>query len=450
LPCTILSWSCAFFLPPSMTNHRPPSLPSTSSAKALSTNSTPPQLTVNTTVVTVPPWAKDEPPSPQDVPFSTPRLLTRPTSSGDLASFRSHSDIGPDNGNGSSSLSRWFPFTLPRQSGRVMQHAEHEQSPPQLNRKASLFKDKRRSWLPNQSIREPPSSFSKRRSEKTTARQAEIPSSNYRNDWNLSIALPAPAPFTVNQTDSPGWETPWTSRAGAQGPFHSRSRHDASNYDEEENLEGHSGSSETHDDSKWKSRRKRLRIFLLNNPYVPLLFRLINISFTTGTLAVAIHIRLREKEHNLTGVVGSSPTLIIIFAPLTLVHVIGAIYLEYFGRPLGLWRTSAKLAHTLSEVLFICAWSAALSLCFDNFFTSLVPCVSPSAISWYDSLPRPHLDIPTVEGSVGDVLCDSQLALICLVFVSLVMYCINLVISLYRIFEKIKYLPGAPLGMRNS
>ncbi len=113
--------------------------------------------------------------------------------------------------------------------------------------------------------------------------------------------------------------------------------------------------------------------------------------------------------------------------------------LEYFGRPLGLWRTSGKLAHTLLEVLFICAWSAALSLCFDNFFTSLVPCASPSATSWYNELPRPARNLPTFEGSVGDILCDSQLALICLVGVGLLMYCSNLVISLFRIFEKVKY-----------
>ncbi|KAE9410984.1 hypothetical protein BT96DRAFT_244814 [Gymnopus androsaceus JB14] len=261
--------------------------------------------------------------------------------------------------------------------------------------------------------------------------------------------MPTPRPpFTLNQVNSPGWETPWTSRAGAQGPFHSRLGHGGDEDEEEENLESHSDTSGANV-SRWKSRRKKLRMFLLTHPYVPLLFRFINISFTTATLAIAIRIRESEKRNEVVGVVGSSPTLIIIFAPLTLVHVIGAIYLEYFGRPLGLWRTSAKLAHTLSEVLFICAWSAALSLCFDNFFTSLIPCTAPSSISWYDSLPRPHLNLPTVEGSVGDVLCDDQLALICLVFVSLIMYVTNLVISLYRIFEKVKYLPGAPLGLRS-
>jgi len=118
------------------------------------------------------------------------------------------------------------------------------------------------------------------------------------------------------------------------------------------------------------------------------------------------------------------------------------LQLEYFGRPLGLWRTSAKLAHTLLETVFICAWSAALSLCFDNFFTSSIPCAPWSRISWYNELPRPPSNLPTFEGSTGDHICDSQLALICLVFVGLLMYCISLVISLYRIFEKVKYYQG--------
>ncbi|KAF5390308.1 hypothetical protein D9757_002816 [Collybiopsis confluens] len=365
-------------------------------------------------------WAidEDETPSPQEEP-SLPQQI--PGASTDAASFRSNSDLGRNrhrHHEGSSSLSRWFAFTLPRHSGREFQDSAFES-----NGKTFLFKDKRKSWLPSPTVREFPSSFSKRTNEKNPAGSSEHRpmGSERRKEWHMSIAMPpASAPFTMNQTNSPGWETPWTSRVGAQGPFHARSREGGSAFDEGEILESHTGTSGSHDDSRWKSRRKRLRIFLLNNPYVPLLtlsfklFRIINISFTAGTLAVAIRIRLAEMRYGVEGVVGSSPTLIIIFAPLTLVHVISAIYLEYFGRPLGLWRTSAKLAHTLSEVLFICAWSAALSLCFDNFFTSLVPCAPPSAISWYNKIPRPNSDLPTVEGSVGDFLCDSQLALICL------------------------------------
>ena len=157
--------------------------------------------------------------------------------------------------------------------------------------------------------------------------------------------------------------------------------------------------------------------------------------------------------------------LVIIFAPLTLVHVMLAIYvitarrsspavadpdcfaqLEYFGRPLGLWHTSGKLAHTLLETLFICAWSAALSLCFDNYFTSVIPC-SEEGNEWYNELPPPPT-IPDV-GSFGPRICKNQLALICLVGFGLVMYCMSLIISLYRIFEKVKYIgPTNPSSWR--
>jgi hypothetical protein len=119
------------------------------------------------------------------------------------------------------------------------------------------------------------------------------------------------------------------------------------------------------------------------------------------------------------------------------------LQLEYWGRPLGLWRTSAKLGYTLSETLFICAWSAALSLCFDNIFTSPLQCTPTSSTKWFSDLPpQPN----PLTGSIGrsndgptDQICDSQGALIALVTVGLFSYCANLVISLFRIFEKVKY-----------
>jgi hypothetical protein len=106
--------------------------------------------------------------------------------------------------------------------------------------------------------------------------------------------------------------------------------------------------------------------------------------------------------------------------------------------------------HTLFEVVFICAWSAALSLCFDNFFTSLLPCAAEKHIRWYNQLPRPTIDLHNVEGTAGDEICESQLALICLVTVGLMTYCINLVISLFRIVEKVKYHPVDTRNWRQS
>ncbi len=103
-----------------------------------------------------------------------------------------------------------------------------------------------------------------------------------------------------------------------------------------------------------------------------------------------------------------------------------------------------KLIHTLSDTFFVCAWSAALALCFDNYFTSVIGCAPRSASSWYNQLPRPVPPVPNLgrgEGEPGDYICDHQVVLIALVFIGLIMYCSNLFISLFRIFEKVKYHP---------
>ncbi|KAK0456437.1 hypothetical protein ARMSODRAFT_949092 [Armillaria solidipes] len=403
---------------------RPPSSSTTTSMhKHTSIRSNRPVPTIST-VVTVPPWAKDEPPSPKEQPSISDFHYVSESRPSDIGSFQSVA-----------SPSRWWTFThpWPTHSGPT----SYPDDPSKSEKKPqNSFKDRSMAWLPSSATAFREGSSFVRRGEKGP--DSPEHAQRHRRDWNLSISLPTPVanPFTLTHNATPGWETPWTARPTAQGPSRSEERDDGYGFGDVEHA---SSSTSSRDITVWQRRKKRLRAFILTNTYVPLLFRFINLTFTTIALGVAIRVRQREREHGVMGALGSSPTLVIIFAPLTLVHVLTAVYLEYFGRPLGLWRTSGKLAHTLLEVLFICAWSAALSLCFDNFFTSLVPCASPSATSWYNELPRPASNLPTFEGSVGDTLCDSQLALICLVGVGLLMYCSNLVISLFRIFEKVKY-----------
>ncbi|KAF8446061.1 hypothetical protein L210DRAFT_3442883 [Boletus edulis BED1] len=388
-------------MPAPSTISKPPSLPSLSSSNAAHSYSvrahaftTPSNARA---VVTEPPWAQDEPPSPTDQSDEIDRLghrsvaTTRPS---DLASSsRSSLDrLTRERDN----RSRWWTFVRPRQGSvkhdwRGIDTIDHDQPPTD---------DRQSQYLA--SSRERPSD--------------ESPV--------LRSTVPSPAPFGPARNRTLGWDSPW--RGG------------------NERQDTESGEKST----LARSRKNRFSTFILSNIYVPLLFRFINITFTTSALAVAVRIRQWEAEYNVMGAVGSSPTLVIIFAPLTLVHVMVAIYVEYFSRPLGLWRTSGKLAHTLLEVFFICAWSAALSLCFDNYFTSPIPCAPASSIAWYSQLSRPPLR-PLGIGAIGDTICDSQLALICLVMVGLIMYCTNLVISLFRIFEKVKYHAGSTrLGRR--
>jgi hypothetical protein len=366
-------------------------------------------------VITSPPWAKDEPPSPTDEHHFSDTLHaveSRPSVASSNPTYASNS------------ASRWWAFTRPRgDSEAALDPNNIPPVPEKPDRKSVSFRDRSISWLP------------------TAGDGRTFPRRNRQlnRNWNLSITLPTPpvGAFTAQHNATPGWDAPWTSRVGAQGPA---GRHNSEGYNfTEDDEDSNSPVDPNKDYTVWQRRRKRLRAFILSNAYVPLLFRCINIAFTTTALAIAIRIRLLEMRLRITGGLGSSPTLVIIFAPPTLVHVMSSIYLEYFGRPLGLWRTSAKLAHTLSEVFFICAWSAALSLCFDNFFTSIIPCASASSISWYSTIHRPQPDNDPVG---GDKLCDDQLALICLVAFGLLAYCANLIISLYRIFEKVKYHPA--------
>ncbi|KAI0094999.1 hypothetical protein BDY19DRAFT_982307 [Irpex rosettiformis] len=379
------------------------------------------------TVVTAPPWARDEPPSPgEELPPPLPISHEQATlTSLDRPSDARPSDVTSNISSGGETMegpSRWWTFTRPRPEDPARQPLTSSAARLGFNRGRTLSVN----WLP--------ASLSRRPGENSAfPRDREIleeEESTSPNRLHLDLPLPTHSPQTLAQAKTPGWDVPWSPRVPGR-PTASWDTTDVSDLGSDDKT------------SRWQLRKKRVRIYMLTNVYVPLLFRVVNIMFTTSALVIAIRIRRLEMIYGIEGILGASPTLVIIFAPLTLVHVIVAIYLEYFGRPLGLWRTSGKLAHTLVEVVFICAWSAALGLSFDNFFTSIIPCAASSTISWYSSIPRPDTDIPDLNSStgVGETLCDEQIALICLVGVGLIMYCFNLVISLYRIFEKVKYHP---------
>ncbi|KAF8313811.1 hypothetical protein DL93DRAFT_2080685 [Clavulina sp. PMI_390] len=249
-----------------------------------------------------------------------------------------------------------------------------------------------------------------------------------RNPSRLHIPdLPPPVKvYTMAQANTPGWNIPWATMDAEQ--HENDNAYPSSLSDAGSNVTG------------WARRKRRFERFILHNNLTPFLLRILNLAFTSTTLGIAISERLLEKRYNVLGIIGSSINLNILFAPLTILHVLVAIYLEYFGRPLGLWRTSAKLFHTLSETVFICLWSAALSTSADNYFTSTLRCVPFSETHWWNTLPTPNSPLdPNVEGSVGDRMCDHALALVFLTFFSLLTYILSLSVSLFRIFEKVKF-----------
>ncbi|PWN53441.1 hypothetical protein IE53DRAFT_384050 [Violaceomyces palustris] len=253
------------------------------------------------------------------------------------------------------------------------------------------------------------------------------------------IPVSSPEVYTRHQPMTPGWASPWRpeERGGNSieiGKY--RFGQDGTGYFPRTDTGRNSKSSKRRKGKTKLSRRVAWwKNFLIHNPFVPLLFRFINLAFTTATLAVAVKLHLILQAEDATDSVGSSPVVAIIFAPLTLVHVGFQIWIEYKGRPIGIWSVSSKLWYTITELIFICFWSAELSLAFDNYFTSTLVCVSfgnPFANgSRVISDPSPLKD-PQKE----PYICRLQGALIGLCFVSLLAYLVVLIVSLFRIFVR--------------
>lgn len=294
-------------------------------------------------------WARDEPPSPaesEDEHTPTTSVLqvrpsTSATSEGGSVSATTATKHAFEQRGGTS----WWTFN--RKPGQPSQH-EHddpndsEQPIPSTSTKLNWpmlnpanaaekwtrpFRERSKTWLSNA----PYFLNEKRRSQETEKEERDEESPRQsggesadleeRPQWNLHLPPPPREDeFTLTQSRTPGWQTPWTARPSLpansltsaairlqEGPGH----HDS---DDEEKQR-----------SKWYIRRKRLRAFILNNNYVPLvsrvflsvyrinpevefqLFRIINIAFATASLVVAIQIRHKEMKFGVVGAVGSSP-----------------------------------------------------------------------------------------------------------------------------------------------
>ena len=99
----------------------------------------------------------------------------------------------------------------------------------------------------------------------------------HRRSWGFHIPLPTPAPITISQNRTPGWDTPWTPRTGQPLNEFSELRDNSPTGEGEDQATG--GDCKR---TKWYWRRKRIRAFILNNNYVPLVCSTFSSSFPWG------------------------------------------------------------------------------------------------------------------------------------------------------------------------
>jgi len=123
-----------------------------------------------------------------------------------------------------------------------------------------------------------------------------------------------------------------------------------------------------------RSRSARIGSYLMHHPTAPLVCRLLNLFLTVISLAICTAIRKSEIQADRSGILGASTIFVLVVAPLGLMHNLFAIYCEYFGAPIGIWSVSWKMFHTLSELVFVSLWSAALALTMNDELRSPIRC----------------------------------------------------------------------------
>ncbi len=83
----------------------------------------------------------------------------------------------------------------------------------------------------------------------------------------------------------------------------------------------------------------------------------------------------------LPGVIGPSTTLTIAYAAFTILHLLTAIYREYFGRPIGLWACDPRCSGCASTSSSIALWSSAMSLAINDYIATPLDCTA--AAPWW-------------------------------------------------------------------
>ncbi|CAH7684881.1 hypothetical protein BY996DRAFT_4583829 [Phakopsora pachyrhizi] len=215
----------------------------------------------------------------------------------------------------------------------------------------------------------------------------------------------------------------------------------------------HQFNSNSNSNAKGRNGRKGLNglaYLLLHHPMAPLICRLFNFCFTIACLGICLRIRGLEKVLNQEKILGNSTIFIIIVTPFNMVHNMFAIYCEYFGAPIGIWSVSWKMFHTLSELVFISIWSAALAVGLDDELTSRLRCTvgglslsSSRAENRFISASN-NISENSSEGLFGNVdrergnkLCSLQGGLVGMIFCGLMIHTLVLIVSLFRIFNKV-------------
>lgn len=214
--------------------------------------------------MTIPAWAKDEPESPtiHELPLGSERS-PRPSTS-HVSSIRSESFSNPaDQSQGHHRWAFVLSNTLPKPSKRPRPSSSDEDY---KQRQIDLARPRGYRWT-----------SSRKRGHADEAQGEERPPIERSRISALRLQLPLPpplAPFTISHTKTPGWDTPWTPRLPDQATASGSSDLELGGMPAESSSDRSKEQLSSHERvGTTISLRKKLRIYVLHNNYVPLVGR---------------------------------------------------------------------------------------------------------------------------------------------------------------------------------
>lgn len=171
---------------------------------------------------------------------------------GDVASYQSscvdEDEAGP---------SRWWAFTRHRPGDSASQPLAF--SPARQMRDRSLSMAWLKPTLTRRSTEHEAGEAARQRAADDVGRpERAVPPRN----MHLDLPPPmTPSPITLAQTRTPGWDIPWSPRAPGE---------EAISWDQEAEELTDSRDDDTEKGGRWQRRKKRARVYMLTNAYVPL------------------------------------------------------------------------------------------------------------------------------------------------------------------------------------
>ncbi|KAG0684253.1 hypothetical protein C6P40_005036 [Pichia californica] len=171
-----------------------------------------------------------------------------------------------------------------------------------------------------------------------------------------------------------------------------------------------------------KTWKPKLLESVMNNSYIPLFFRLISITLSTVALGLSSRIVRATEEFQMSQ--QPSPLMAMIVQAVGIIYLLYITYDEFTSQPLGLRNPTAKIRLVMLDLFFIIFSSANLSLSFQSIFDSKWVCT------------RDNID----ESSIFDpMVCKKVKTLTAFLFLTLVAWCINFTISVFRIVHAVSY-----------